>query len=183
MKTAQDVLGQLTALYAFLTETKLYEQLEQQIARETEAGQLESAQETAQIYTILLTCLQQTADVAGSLRLKGSELCRMVKLALSQYQVGTIPAVLDAVTLGSVASMRGKQPKLIYILGANQGSMPAVNVGGSLLSEQERQALRQQFDICLAPDAEGNLQRQLLELYGAFTCADRYLYVLSLIHI
>ena len=177
MKTAQDVLGQLTALYAFLTETKLYEQLEQQIARETEAGQLESAQETAQIYTILLTCLQQTADVAGSLRLKGSELCRMVKLALSQYQVGTIPAVLDAVTLGSVASMRGKQPKLIYILGANQGSMPAVSVGGSLLSEQERQALRQQFDICLAPDAEGNLQRQLLELYGAFTCADRYLYV------
>lgn len=141
MKTAQDVRGQLTALYAFLTETKLYEQLEQQIARETEAGQLESAQETAQIYTILLTCLQQTADVAGSLRLKGSELCRMVKLALSQYQVGTIPAVLDAVTFGSVASMRGKQPKLIYILGANQGSMPAVSVGGSLLSEQERQAL------------------------------------------
>lgn len=177
MKNAQDVRGQLTALYRFLTETKLYEQLEQQIARETEVGNLEAAQETAQIYTILLTCLQQTADVAGSLRLGGSELCRMLKLALSQYQVGTIPAVLDAVTLGSVASMRGKQPKLLYVLGANQGSMPAVSVGGSLLSEQERQVLRQQFQLSLAPDAEGNLQRQLLELYSAFTCPTQRLYV------
>ncbi len=177
MKTAQDVREQLTALYTFMTETQLYEQLQQQIARETQEGALEAAQETAQIYTILLTCLQQTADVAGFLRLGGSELCRMLKLALSQYQVGTIPAVLDAVTFGSVASMRGKQPKLLYVLGANQSSMPSVSVGGSLLSEQERQTLWQQFDICLAPDAEGNLQRQLLELYGAFTCPTRYLYV------
>lgn len=177
IKNAQDVRGQLTAMYAFMTETKLYEQLEQQIARETEAGQLESAQETAQIYSVLLTCLQQTADVAGALRLKGSELCRMLKLALSQYQVGTIPAVLDAVTFGTVSSMRGKQPKLLYVLGANQGSMPSVSVGGSLLSEQERQILRQQFDLCLAPDAEGSLQRQMLELYSAFTCPQRYLYV------
>lgn len=160
-----------------MTAAQLYARLEQQVAEETANGQLEAAQETAQIWSILLTCLQQTAQVLGALRLKGQELGKMLELALGQYQVGTIPAVLDAVSIGSVSSMRGKEPKLLYVLGATESAMPAAPAGGSLLSEQERQTLRQQFDIQLAPDSEGNLQRQLLELYTAFTAPTHALYL------
>lgn len=102
-----------------MTVTQLYVRLEQQVAEETASSQLEAAQETAQIWSILLTCLQQTAQVLGALRLKGQELGKMLELALGQYQVGTIPAVLDAVSIGSVSSMRGKEPKTALCAGSN----------------------------------------------------------------
>ena len=177
LRDALTVREQLEAVYDFMTAARLYARLEQQVAEETANGQLEAAQETAQIWSILLTCLQQTAQVLGTLRLKGQELGKMLELALGQYQVGTIPAVLDAVSIGSVSSMRGKEPKLLYVLGVTESAMPAAPAGGSLLSEQERQTLRQQFDIQLAPDSEGNLQRQLLELYTAFTAPTQALYL------
>ena len=178
LRSTMNVSGQLRALYDFLLETHIYEKLERQVSEETHGGDLEAAQETAQIWSILLECLQQTASVLGKLSLKSHELLRVLELALGQYQVGTIPAVLDAVSFGSVSSMRGKEPKILCVLGANQGLMPQGASGGSLLSEAERRSLRERFQITLAPDDQGTLQRQLLELYGAFTAPTSRLYVL-----
>lgn len=177
LRAALNVKGQLEALFTFLQETRLYEALEAQVKEETKAGNLEEAQETAQIWSILLSCLQQVYGVLGSLSMKSSELPRILELALKEYQVGTIPAALDAASFGTLGSMRGKEPKLLYVLGVNEGVIPSAPAGGSLLTEQERQTLRSQFGIALAPDAEGNLQRQLLEIYGAFTAPRERLYL------
>ncbi len=177
LKSALNVKGQMEALFDFLQETRLYESLEEQVSRETAQGNLEAAQETAQIWSILLSCLQQVCGVLGSLSLKSSELPRILELALKEYQVGTIPAALDAASFGTLGSMRGKEPKLLYVLGVNEGVIPSVAAGGSLLTEQERQTLRDRFGIPLAPDTEGNLQRQLLEIYGAFTAPTERLYL------
>lgn len=171
------VQGQMEALYHFLEETGLYHSLEQQIQQDVEQGRQESAQETAQIWEMLMECLQQITDVLGSTQQKTEDILRILKLALSQYQVGTIPAVLDAVTFGGIDKARGQEPKLMYVLGANQGVLPTVVSGGSLLTERERTILRDRFQLQLAPDSEGNLQRQLLTIYSCFTAPRERLYI------
>lgn len=177
LRSAENVYGQMTAIYEFLEETKLYEALEAQISADSEAGQQKDAQESAQIWGLVMECLQQINSVLGKTTQKPEELLRILMLSLGQYQVGTIPAVLDAVSFGGIDKARGQEPKLLYILGANDGSLPAVVSGGSLLSERERCILRDDLNIHLAPDSEGNLERQLLTIYSAFTAPTEKLYL------
>lgn len=178
LKAAENVRGSLEAIYQFLIDTNIYNQLDQLLKKQTSEGQFESAQETAQIWNVLLACLQQISGVLGSTTLKDDELDRILKLALAQYQVGTIPAVLDAVNVGDINTVYGKEPKILIILGANQSLMPNVEVGGSLLSETDRKTLRQSLNIEIAPDAERALNRQIFEIYNAFATPTQALYVL-----
>jgi ATP-dependent helicase/nuclease subunit B len=177
IQTAANTLSQVEAIYLFLEETRLYEHLELSVQQDTQAGRLSEAQETAQIWSILLGCLQQIAQVLGTLAQRGEELLRVFRLALGQYEVGTIPATLDSVSFGTVSSMRGQEPKLLCILGALEGVMPGTANGGSLLSERERAILRDNYQIGLAPDSEGAMERDLLQIYGAFTAPTQGLYV------
>lgn len=177
LKNAENVHAQMVALYEFVQETRLYEALEQEISRDTQLGHQSQAQETAQIWSMLMECLQQVNGVLGQTSQKPEDILRLLKLSLSQCQVGTIPAVLDAVSFGGIDKARGQEPKLMYVLGANDGVLPQVVSGGSLLTERERNLLRDQFDLQLAPDTEGNLERQLLTIYSCLTASEEKLFL------
>lgn len=169
LKAAGNTRGQIEAIYRFLEETQLWEQVSAQLETLTAQGQQEQAQETAQIYNTLLECLQQTVSVLGQTAQSGGELLRILRLALSQYDIGTIPAALDAVSFGTVDAVRGSHPQYLWVLGVNEGAVPGNVAGGSLLTERERGILLDQLDIALAPDSEGALKRELFQIYGAFT--------------
>lgn len=175
LKSAGNVQTMVQQLHTFLVETNLYEKLSLEIESLTINGHLEEAQEMAQIYEVLLSCLEQTASVLGELKLSSRELHKVLQLALSQYEVGTIPAALDHVHFGDISSLRGKEPKILFVLGATEGDMPSVSAGGSLLTERERTLLEQAYHIQLAPDTEGALERQLLQIYSALTAPTKSL--------
>lgn len=177
LKTAGNTLGQLEAVYSFLEETNLYEQMTQQLRTMVSQGRQEEAQETSQVYNTLMECLQQTAGVLGKTAQTGGELLRILELSLSQYDLGTIPATLDSVSFGALDAVRGCEPKLLYVLGANEGVIPAAISGRSLLTERERSVLLEELDIDLAPDSEGALRRELLQLYSALTAPSERLYI------
>lgn len=177
LRSGENAAAQVKAIYNFLEETHLYDTLIDEVSRDTELGRQEQAQETAQIYGILLECLKQVHGVLGKTAPKTEELLRVLRLALSQYQIGTIPAVLDAVPYGSIEQVRGQEPKILYVLGANEGAMPGAVSGGSLLSERERVVLRDEFQITLAPDSEKNMERQNLGIYSALTAPTEKLYL------
>lgn len=169
LKNAGNTRGQIEAVYRFLEETKLWDQVSAQLEALTAQGQQEAAQETAQIYNTMLECLQQTVSVLGQTAQNGGELLRILRLALSQYDIGTIPASLDAVSFGSIESVRGCEPKQLWVLGLTEGVVPGCMTGGSLLTERERGILLNKLNISLAPDSEGTLKRELFQIYCAFT--------------
>lgn len=177
LRLAGNTLGQLEAVHSFLEETKLYEQITEQLNVMTLEGRQEEAQETAQVYNTLMECLQQTAGVLGKTGQNAGELLRILTLCLSQYELGTIPATLDSVQFGALDAVRGSEPRVLYILGSNEGVMPAAVSGGSLLTEQERGVLLQELNIDLAPDSEGALRREFLQLYSALTAPKEWLYL------
>lgn len=57
--------------------------------------------------------------------LGGEQFIRLFRLLLSQYDVGTIPPVLDAVQVGPVSAMRCHQEKHLIVLGAEEGKLLA----------------------------------------------------------
>ncbi len=161
-------LGQMVeALYAILDELKLDHKL-RTFAEEMEAsGDLRTAQILMQLWEILLSALEQLQDMLGQTHWDVKTFTKLLKLLLSQYDVGTIPAVLDAVMVGSVSAMRCQKPKHLMILGANEGTFPAYSGAAGILTDQERTALRV-LGMPLTGGAIEGLQAEFAEIYGVF---------------
>ena len=164
---AKDLAGQVQALYAFLEEIRLAERLDA-LARELDAaGDNRGAQIQNQLWEILLSALEQLYDVLGATVWDGDTFARLLMLLLSQYDVGTIPPVLDAVTAGSVSAMRCSQVKHLIVLGAEEGALPGYGGSTGLLSDSERTALRD-LGVPLTGGAMEGIQAEFAEIYGVF---------------
>ena len=177
IREGKNLQQMVDALYAFLEEVQLDVRLQTMAEEMEQAGDLQSSQVLGQLWEILLTALEQLSDVLGDTHWDGQTFTRLLKLLLSQYDVGTIPAVLDAVTVGPVSAMRCQQPKHLYVLGADEGTFPAYSGSTGVLNDQERVALRQ-LGVPLTGGAMEGLQAEFSEIYGVFCGAEESVTVL-----
>ena len=132
-----------------------------------EAGDNRSAQILNQLWEILLSALEQMYDVLGETHWEPEHFADLFRLLLSQYDVGTIPPVLDAVQMGPVSAMRCHQQKHLLVLGAREGSLPGYSGTFGVLTDQERVMLRQLGVPLTGGNLEG-IQAEFAEIYGVF---------------
>lgn len=170
-RDAVDLRGQVRALYAFLEDIRLEQRLSQLAQEMDDAGDNRSAQILNQLWEILLSALEQMHDVLGETRWDAEHFSRLFRLLLSQYDVGTIPPVLDAVQMGPVTAMRCHQQKHLIVLGAEEGKLPGYTGSAGVLTDQERVALRE-MGVPLTGGAMEGIQAEFAEIYGMFCGAE-----------
>ncbi len=170
LRGARDLSGQIEALLAFLEETDLCGALERLAARADAAGDNRAAQEYQQLWEILIGALEQLDSVLGQTHWDPEAFSRLLRLLLSQYDVGTIPTVLDAVTVGGVSAMRCQQVKHLLVLGASEGNLPAYGGSSGILSDAERTELRR-LGVPLTGGAMEGVAAEFAEIYGCFCAA------------
>ena len=166
-RSAENVARQVEAIYAFLEQLQLARQLDRLARQLDSAGDNRSAQILDQLWEILLTALEQLHGVLGRTVWEPEVFTRLLTTLLSQYDVGTIPPVLDAVTVGPVSAMRCQMPKHLFVLGAEEGLLPGYGGTTGLLTDQERVALRDLGVPLTGGNLEG-LQAEFAEIYGVF---------------
>ncbi len=166
----------VTALYRYLEDVKLPEALEEQTRRLFESGDAQRAEETAQLWTILCGVLDQFVEILGDAVIDGEEFTRLMRLILTQYSVGTIPVALDRVNLSEMTRNDRHTVRALFILGATDGVLPAVESGSGVLREEERSAL-EEHDIRLAPYGIAVFHLELQNLYAALAQPTEKLYV------
>jgi len=167
IKKTDAVSVQVDALYNYLNTLKMEQRLSF-FADELELeGDYRGAQILNQLWDILLEALDQLRDVLGDLSWDADNFNRLLKLLLSQYDVGTIPSVLDAVIAGPVSAMRCQRCAHLILLGACEGSLPRYGTGSGILTDQERTELRQ-LGVPLTGGALEGLQAEFAEIYGVF---------------
>lgn len=83
---------------------------------------------------------------------------------LSQYDVGTIPVSLDRVTAGETTRQAGHRVKVLFLLGADDSSIPQVGAEPGLLSDDDRTLLAS-YGLELNQSAEERLYREMTTLY------------------
>ncbi|MBQ8880869.1 MAG: exodeoxyribonuclease V subunit gamma [Oscillospiraceae bacterium] len=161
-------LGQLVdGLYAFLRDIELDTRLEELASQLAQSGDLRNSQILGQLWDILLSALEQLDGMLGDTHWDAPTFTRLLKLLLSRYDVGTIPAVLDAVTVGSVSAMRCQQTKHLLVLGANEGVFPTYSGTSGVLTDRERTELRT-LGVPLTGGAMEGLQAEFADIYGVF---------------
>ncbi len=170
-RNAKTLAEQVNALYEFFEDISLALRLDAMAKALDEAGDNRSAQILNQLWEILLLALEQMYDVLGETAWDAETFTRLFSLLLSQYDVGTIPPVLDAVTAGPVSAMRCQQTKHLILLGAQEGSLPGYGGSKGVLTDQERVTLRE-MGIPLTGGAMEGLQAEFAEIYGVFCGAE-----------
>ncbi len=166
-KTAANVSQKVEALYAFLEEISFARRLRRLADEYDLEGDNPGAQVLNQLWSILINALEQMHDVLGETAWEDTGFTRLLRLVLSQYDVGTIPPVLDAVTIGSVSAMRCQQAKHLFVLGVTEGDMPGYSGSSGILNDWERTALRQ-MGIPLTGGAIDGIYAEFSEIYGVF---------------
>ena len=166
-QNAVDLKGQVLALYGFLEDIHLEQRLSAMAREMDDAGDNRSAQILNQLWEILLSALEQMYDVLGETHWEAEHFTRLFRLLLSQYTVGTIPPVLDAVQMGPVTATRCNQEKHLIVLGAQEGNLPGYSGSSGVLTDQERVALRE-LGVPLTGGAMEGIQAEFAEIYGVF---------------
>ena len=170
LREGKDLSGLIAALLAFLEETELCGRLEELAAQADAAGDNRAAQEYNQLWEILIGALEQLDQVLGHTHWDPEAFSRLLRLLLSQYDVGTIPTVLDAVTVGGVEAMRCQQVKHLLVLGAGEGNLPSYGGSSGVLSDAERTELRL-LGVPLTGGAMEGVAAEFAGIYGCFCAA------------
>lgn len=173
---AGNVSQQVHALYRFLEDIHLQERLSELANEMDRRNDNRSAQILNQLWEILLSALEQMDATLGQSYWDNDSYLRLFRLLLSQYDVGTIPPVLDTVMVGSVSAMRCQQVKHLIIIGASEGTFPNYGAAIGVLTDQERSSLRK-MGVPLTGGASDGLDIEFSEIYSVFCGASESAYV------
>ncbi len=166
-RSAKNLAQQIHALFDFLQQIRLQQRLGGLARQMDEDGDNRSAQILNQLWEILVGAMEQLHDVLGHTVWDPETFVRLFQLLLSQYDVGTIPPVLDAVQAGAVSAMRCHQQKHLIVLGAKEGNLPGYTGSVGVLTDQERVTLRDLGVPLTGGNLEG-IQAEFAEIYGVF---------------
>ncbi len=167
MHDAGTLGDKVDALYAFLRDVQLDVRLKSLAVQMEQAGDFRNEQILNQLWEILLSALEQLSDMLGQTYWDSQTFTKLLKLLLAQYDVGTIPATLDAVMIGPVSAMRCQMPEHLIVLGTSEGVFPGYNGSAGILTDQERTAL-QKLGVPLTGGAMEGVQAEFAEIYAVF---------------
>ena len=156
--------GQAVALYTFMEEIGAPRRLEERVDTLLRREQPALAAEYRQLWDIVCGGLEQCARLLGEAPMELEEFALLFRLVLSQYDVGTIPVSLDRVTAGETTRQTGHRVKVLFLLGADDASLPQVGTAPGLLSDDDR-ALLAGYGLELAQSQRDLLYREMTTIY------------------
>ena len=140
------------------------------------AGQVQLAEEYAQLWQIFCDVLDQFVEILGDTELDGEEFARLLRLVLTQYSVGTIPATLDQVKVSEITRNDRHRVRVLFLLGANDHLLPKIEKDGGVLDSDDRQALAQR-DIPLSDATFDALDNELQNIYACLAQPTEQLHI------
>ncbi len=164
------------ALYAFITKSELQQKLSHYERRFKEQGDLARAKEYGQIYAMVIDLLDQISGLLAEEEMERREFADILDSGLTEISVGTIPQNVDRVLVGDIERTRLKQVKVLFFLGVNDGNIPKGAGGGGIISDIDREFLRES-ELELAPSPRQQMYIQRLYLYLNMTKPSEQLYL------
>lgn len=172
-KTVKDIT---MAVYDFLVQEQMQEQIRKMEEAFQEAGELALAKEYSQVYRIAVELFDKFVELLGEEPVSLQEYCELLDAGLEEAKVGVIPPSLDQVVIGDVERTRLNNLKVLFFVGANDTFLPG-NLGqGGLLSERDREHFAEK-KIALSPGAKEKTYIQKFYLYMNLTKPSEKLYL------
>ena len=147
------------ALADYFEKLGLAERLDTLAAQLRESGREALAAEYEQIWSLIVSALEQFAALLAGVEMDAEEFARLLLLMLSRYDIGTIPVALDRVTAGELDRMRRREIRHLILLGASDDRIPRAADSGGVLSQDERRLLLE-YDLDVGGGRDEELWRE-----------------------
>lgn len=164
-KTRDCVANYVNRLYEFLVRNRVQDKLVGLERMFTDQGNLTRAKEYAQIYRLVMELLNQIYELLGKEEISLKEFAEILEAGFGEIEVGTIPQNVDRILVGDMERTRLKQVKVLFFLGVNDGNIPKNASKGGIISDMDREFLRQsQLELAPSPRQQMFIQRFYLYL-------------------
>ena len=163
-------------LYQMLERLQVQKNVQMTVEKLNRMGMPVLASEYLQTWEIFVQILDSLAVSLKDTEISLKRYAQLYQLVADTYQIGEIPQQLDCVSVGASDRSRTANPKVVFVLGANDGVFPYVPSSVGLLTDGEKQQLSA-FDMQLSRSLEEMILQERFLAYKALTCARERLFV------
>ena len=128
------------------------ETLENLVLQAEADGQPETARVHRQVWQILMDLTEKLSHILGQAKVTPGEFSKILEAGLTQSKLGIIPPTVDCLIVGDLERSRLPEIKVLFVLGVNEGILPAPPADGGILTDLERDVLAQE-GTHLAPNS------------------------------
>ena len=139
-------------------------------------GETSLADRAERLWDVMMDLLSMFGEVGPAAPCPARELSRLFGMVAGEIRLGSIPQSLDAVQIGAADRIRMSAPKVVFVLGANEGVFPGDPPTGGYFTEPERRRLLEQ-KMPLSGGAEWQSSQERLFAYTAVTAPSEKLFV------
>lgn len=176
MKKAETVLDYCTVLYDFMVKQSLEEKLHEKANQFGKENDLARKGEYEQVYGKIMGLFDKFVALLGNEKISFSEFNDILDAGLCEIKVGLIPQAMDAVMIGDIERTRLDEVKILFFVGVNDGIIPKQTGSGGILSETDKEFLREK-EIELSMTEREKVFIQKFYLYLSMTKPSHRLYL------
>lgn len=176
MKKRGSVAELTENLYEFIRLGNIEDKLQNFEEKFKEIGQPEKAQEYSQVYSLIIDLLEKIHSLLPDEEMSIDEYIKILDSGVQELDVGTIPGGVDRIIVGDIERSRIPEAGILFFVGVNDGNIPRANSKGGLISDIDREFLKDS-GIELSPTPREQIFTQRLYLYMNMTKPKEKLYV------
>lgn len=164
------------AIYLFLEELDVPAKLEKWKIAAEEKGNLVKAREHEQVWNAVIDLLDQYVEILGEEPVSLKSFAAILEAGFESMHFSLIPPALDQVLVGDLEKSRLNDVKIVFVVGVNEGVLPAKIADEGILSDEDRELLAV-GGITVAPSSRIRLLDENFIAYKAFTAPKDMLYI------
>ncbi|MDR2610980.1 MAG: exodeoxyribonuclease V subunit gamma, partial [Clostridiales Family XIII bacterium] len=176
-KKSRSARDRTEALRDFLTEYIGLPERIQTMAQELEnAGNLEYAAELTAIEGAAFGLLDQLGVALGDIPVSAREYADCLRAGFGSLRMGMLPTGRDQIVIGTMQRTRSAAAAAVFVIGANDGVLPAATEDDGILNGDEKQRLESSGNF-LGRDDDAVYYEEQLAIYRNLIKASKKLYI------
>jgi ATP-dependent helicase/nuclease subunit B len=172
-KTGRDLAQ---SLYLYLEELQIPEKIENLRLNAEGKGLLLEAREHDQVWQAVINLLDEFVEMLSDENVSLKLFAEILETGLESMKFSLVPPAIDQVLIADLEKSRFFHVKCSFIVGVNDGVIPARPKEEGILTEDDREALHFQ-GINLAPTARQQLLDENFTIYMALSSPSDHLYI------
>lgn len=173
---ATNVKEMTEALFGLLEQVQAPERLEAWSENAIIEGKPHLAREHTQVWGYLLDVMDQLVEMMGEEEASLDLYSKLMETGLESLSLRLVPPSLDQVLIGTLDRTRSGQVKYAFILGVNDGVLPARPKEDGVLTEKEREIMMD-AGVPMADSARRKLLDEQFIVYNALSMASHRLWI------
>lgn len=167
------------ALFGWLSDIHLYDGLKKEIRYLYDSGDTTEGERFERIWSLILEVLDQAVITLGGTEMSRGEFGEYMRAGISKCEIRIIPSGIDRVYFGTAERNAPAAVKVLFLLGANDGTFPNNIKEEGFLSDADRQYIDASPDILLpiAPDTRGRMEKRHYNVFRTLSSAAEKLYI------